>query len=53
MLAPDPLQVAMQLLRPRLPRLLLAVVLGVLSLASALALHGTAVLPAAGAANAA
>lgn len=40
MLASDPLQVAMRLLRPRLPRLLLAVVLGVLSLASALALAG-------------
>jgi ATP-binding cassette, subfamily C, bacterial CydC len=38
--ASDPLHVAMRLLRPRLPRLLLAVVLGVLSLASALALAG-------------
>jgi ATP-binding cassette, subfamily C, bacterial CydC len=40
MLASDPLHVAMRLLRPRLPHLLLAVVLGVLSLASALALAG-------------
>jgi ATP-binding cassette, subfamily C, bacterial CydC len=40
MLASDPLRAAMRLLRPRLPRLLLAVVLGVLSLASALALAG-------------
>jgi ATP-binding cassette, subfamily C, bacterial CydC len=40
MLASDPLLVAMRLLRPRLPRLLLAVVLGVLSLGSALALAG-------------
>ncbi|MGH3633639.1 MAG: thiol reductant ABC exporter subunit CydC, partial [Mycobacterium sp.] len=36
----DPLQAALRLLRPRLPRLLLAVVLGVLSLSSALALAG-------------
>lgn len=36
----DPLPDAMRLLRPRLPRLLLAVVLGVLSLSSALALAG-------------
>jgi ATP-binding cassette subfamily C protein CydC len=40
MLASDPLHVAMRLLGPRLPRLLLAVALGVLSLASALALAG-------------
>lgn len=40
MRASDPLKVAIQLLRPRLPRLLLAIVLGVLSLASALALAG-------------
>lgn len=38
MLASDPLVAAMQLLRPRLPRLLLAVALGGLSLGSALAL---------------
>jgi ATP-binding cassette, subfamily C, bacterial CydC len=37
---PDPLIQALPLLRPRLPRLLLAVVCGVLSLASALALAG-------------
>ncbi|MGH3967596.1 MAG: thiol reductant ABC exporter subunit CydC [Mycobacterium sp.] len=36
----DPLLAAVRLLRPRLPRLLLAVVLGVLSLSSALALAG-------------
>lgn len=36
----DPLLAAMRLLRPRLPRLALAVVLGVLSLGSALALAG-------------
>ncbi|ORV18373.1 thiol reductant ABC exporter subunit CydC [Mycobacterium celatum] len=36
----DPLLVAVKLLRPRLPRLLLAVTLGVLSLGSALALAG-------------
>lgn len=40
--ASDPLLVAVRLLRPRLPRLLLAVVLGVLSLSSALALAGVA-----------
>src|ERR1700746_2476655 len=40
MLASDPLPVAMRLLRPRIPRLLLAVALGVLSLCSALALAG-------------
>lgn len=38
----DPLLAAVRLLRPRLPRLLLAVVLGVLSLSSALALAGAA-----------
>lgn len=37
---PDPLFVAMRLLRPRLPRVLAAVTLGVLSLGSALALAG-------------
>ncbi|KAA8969707.1 thiol reductant ABC exporter subunit CydC [Mycobacterium sp.] len=37
----DPLRAALQLLRPRLTRLLLAVALGVLSLSSALALAGT------------
>jgi len=37
----DPLPAALRLLRPRLPRLLLAAVLGVLSLSSALALAGT------------
>jgi ATP-binding cassette subfamily C protein CydC len=37
---PDPLLQALPLLRPRLPRLLLAVTCGVLSLASALALAG-------------
>ncbi len=36
----DPLRAAMRLLRPRLPRLLLAIALGVLSLGSALALAG-------------
>jgi len=36
----DPLLAALQLLRPRLPRLLLSIVLGVLSLGSALALAG-------------
>jgi ATP-binding cassette, subfamily C, bacterial CydC len=41
MLTSDPLLVAMRLLRPRLPRLLLAAALGTLSLASALALAGT------------
>src|SRR6201988_4242220 len=40
MLASDPLPAAMRLLHPRLPRLLLAVALGVLSLCSALALAG-------------
>jgi ATP-binding cassette, subfamily C, bacterial CydC len=40
MLDSDPLRVAMRLLGPRLPRLLLAVALGVLSLASALTLAG-------------
>jgi ATP-binding cassette, subfamily C, bacterial CydC len=40
MLGSDPLRVAMRLLGPRLPRLLLAVALGVLSLASALTLAG-------------
>jgi ATP-binding cassette, subfamily C, bacterial CydC len=40
MLASDPLPVAMRLLRPRIPRLLLAIALGVLSLSSALALGG-------------
>lgn len=37
---PDPLRTALALLRPRLPRLLLAGTLGVLSLCSALALAG-------------
>ncbi|CAN5442160.1 thiol reductant ABC exporter subunit CydC [soil metagenome] len=37
---PDPLLQALPLLRPRLPRLLLAIAFGVLSLASALALAG-------------
>lgn len=37
----DPLPAAVRLLRPRLPRLLLAVVLGVLSLSGALALAGS------------
>lgn len=40
MRGPDPLRSAARLLRPRLPRLLLAGVLGVLSLCSALALAG-------------
>lgn len=40
MLAPDPLPAAMRLLRPRIPRLVLAITLGVLSLGSALALAG-------------
>ena len=40
MLASDPLVAALQLLRPRLPRLLLSIALGVLSLGSALALAG-------------
>jgi ATP-binding cassette subfamily C protein CydC len=40
MLASDPLRAAVRLLHPRLPRLLLAIALGVLSLASALALAG-------------
>ncbi len=40
MLASDPLPAAVRLLRPRIPRLLLAVALGVLSLGSALALAG-------------
>jgi ATP-binding cassette subfamily C protein CydC len=40
MLMSDPLPAAVRLLRPRLPRLLLAVMLGVLSLSSALALAG-------------
>ena len=39
---PDPLLAAIDLLRPRLPRLLLAIALGVLSLGSALALAGIA-----------
>lgn len=38
--SPDPLRAALPLLAPRLPRLLLAVVLGALSLGSALALAG-------------
>jgi ATP-binding cassette, subfamily C, bacterial CydC len=38
--ASDPLRAAVRLLHPRLPRLLLAIALGVLSLASALALAG-------------
>ncbi|MBV9350166.1 MAG: thiol reductant ABC exporter subunit CydC [Mycobacterium sp.] len=40
MSTPDPLLAATNLLRPRLPRLLVAVALGVLSLGSALALAG-------------
>ena len=40
MLGSDPLPAAVRLLRPRIPRLLLAVALGVLSLGSALALAG-------------
>lgn len=40
MLSSNPLQAAVQLLHPRLPRLLVAIALGVLSLASALALAG-------------
>src|ERR1700739_3959912 len=40
MLASDPLPVAMRLLHPRIPRLLLAIALGVLSLGSALTLAG-------------
>jgi ATP-binding cassette subfamily C protein CydC len=40
MFASDPLPVAMRLLHPRIPRLLLAIALGVLSLGSALALAG-------------
>jgi ATP-binding cassette, subfamily C, bacterial CydC len=40
MSTPDPLLAAMKLLRPRVPRLLVAVTLGVLSLGSALALAG-------------
>jgi ATP-binding cassette, subfamily C, bacterial CydC len=40
MLTSDPLRAATRLLRPRLPRLLVAVALGVSSLASALALAG-------------
>jgi ATP-binding cassette, subfamily C, bacterial CydC len=40
MLASDPLPAAVRLLRPRIPRLLLAGALGVLSLGSALALAG-------------
>jgi len=40
MLGSDPLPAAVRLLRPRIPRLLLAVALGVLSLCSALALAG-------------
>jgi ATP-binding cassette subfamily C protein CydC len=40
MLASDPLPAAVRLLRPRIPRLLLAIALGVLSLGSALALAG-------------
>ncbi|OBH71947.1 thiol reductant ABC exporter subunit CydC [Mycobacterium intracellulare] len=39
---PDPLVAAAALLRPRLPRVLAAITLGVLSLGSALALAGTA-----------
>lgn len=39
-LAPDSLPAAVRLLRPRIPRLLLAITLGVLSLGSALALAG-------------
>jgi ATP-binding cassette, subfamily C, bacterial CydC len=40
MLASDPLPTAVRLLSPRIPRLLLAIALGVLSLGSALALAG-------------
>ncbi len=40
MLASDPLPAAVRLLRPRIPRLLLGIALGVLSLSSALALAG-------------
>jgi ATP-binding cassette, subfamily C, bacterial CydC len=40
MLASDPLRAALRLLHPRLPRLFVAIALGVLSLASALALAG-------------
>jgi ATP-binding cassette, subfamily C, bacterial CydC len=40
MLSSDPLPAAVRLLRPRLPRLLLGIALGVLSLGSALALAG-------------
>jgi ATP-binding cassette subfamily C protein CydC len=40
MLGSDPLPAAVRLLRPRIPRLLVAVALGVLSLGSALALAG-------------
>src|SRR5277367_4077370 len=40
MLASDPLLAVVRLLRPRLPRILAAIVLGVLSLGSALALAG-------------
>jgi ATP-binding cassette, subfamily C, bacterial CydC len=40
MFASDPLPAAMRLLRPRIPRLLLAIAFGVLSLGSALALAG-------------
>jgi ATP-binding cassette subfamily C protein CydC len=40
MLASDPLPAAVRLLHPRIPRLLLGIALGVLSLASALALAG-------------
>jgi ATP-binding cassette, subfamily C, bacterial CydC len=40
MLASDPLPAAVRLLHPRIPRLLLAIALGVLSLGSALALAG-------------
>jgi len=40
MLASDPLRAGVRLLQPRLPRLLVAIALGVLSLASALALAG-------------
>ncbi|MGV0742770.1 ATP-binding cassette domain-containing protein [Mycolicibacterium sp. XJ870] len=42
MLRNDPLPATIALLRPRLPRLLLAIVLGVLALGSALALAGVA-----------
>src|SRR6201996_1149422 len=40
MLASDPLPAAVRLLHPRIPRLLMAIALGVLSLSSALALAG-------------